>query len=142
MGKVSDSSSNTCERFGREPMENRISKKTLKDKSSISQDLQGIKKNLSQVNAVAAGIVEYTPDHNRLIQCIKHMKKKQVACIIIYDNSSEKESNFDFGEKVIYISLHRNDGVAHALNEIFKKVKALGNSRVAWVILNYVLYIN
>lgn len=77
------------------------------------------------MNTVAAGIVVYNPDHNRLIQCINHLEK-QVACIIIYDNSTEKESNFDFGDKVVYISNHKNDGVAHALNEIFKKAKSLG----------------
>lgn len=106
-------------------MENWIPKKSLKGESSISQDLQGIKKDFPQVNIVVAGIVVYNPDHNRLAQFINHLKK-QVACIIIYDNSTEKESNFDFSKKVVYISHHRNDGVAHVLNEIFKKAKALG----------------
>lgn len=71
---------------------------------------------------VAAGIVVYNPNIQRLQECILHLKK-QVGCIIVYDNS---DSNNVFDPEIIYLTNNKNDGVAYALNKIFEKANMMG----------------
>ncbi len=82
------------------------------------------------VDKVAAGIVLFYPDKERLRKCLDSLRK-QVPCIIIFDNSTNETSVFNDEKDIIYLTHHKNYGVSFALNEIFKKGRALG---FEWII--------
>lgn len=86
------------------------------------------------MDRIAAGIVLYNPDMNRLDKCIKSILA-QVDFLIMFDNSTEDLDSsflerFD-KEKFVYITKHKNKGIAYALNQIMSKAK---NQGYDWVI--------
>lgn len=74
---------------------------------------------------IAAGIVVFNPQKDRLIECINQLRE-QVECIILYDNSTVDNSISSTFDNVIYMTSHTNIGIASALNKIFIKGKDLG----------------
>ena len=79
---------------------------------------------------IAAGIVVYNPQIDRLEDCINQLRG-QVECIILYDNSTEDNGISSAFDNVIYMTSHKNIGIASALNKIFLKGKELGYD---WII--------
>lgn len=86
----------------------------------------------------AAGIVLYNPDINRMNENINAIIN-QVDYVILVDNSSENKSDIEAAiqhsfhntDKVIIKFSQKNNGIAWALNEIFKVAEAQG---VKWVL--------
>jgi len=86
----------------------------------------------------AAGIVLYNPDINRMNENINAIIN-QVDYVILVDNSSENKSDieaaiqhsFHSSDKVIIKFSQKNNGIAWALNQIFKIAEAQG---VKWVL--------
>lgn len=86
----------------------------------------------------AAGIVLYNPDINRMNENINAIIN-QVDYVILVDNSSENKSDIEAAikhsfhntDKVIIKFGQKNNGIAWALNEIFKVAEAQG---VKWVL--------
>lgn len=79
---------------------------------------------------LAAGVVLYNPENrNRVEQCIQSIEK-QIERIYIFDNST-KEVMLNLPKNAIYITEHKNCGIAYALNVIMEKAEQDG---VQWVI--------
>ena len=78
---------------------------------------------------IAAGIVLYNPDGKRFIECIDEILK-QVDKVYVFDNS-EESTNIPLSDKVVYLSIKKNMGIAYALNMIMDAAKKDGFD---WVI--------
>lgn len=81
---------------------------------------------------VAAGIVLFNPDTNRLHENLRSIKP-QVDIVIIVDNSLKDNGIHDLAEQegIIYIYNQENRGIAYALNQIFSYCQSYGYE---WVI--------
>ena len=76
---------------------------------------------------IAAGIVTYNPDINRLMKNLSAVIE-QVGIVFIFDNGSK---NIDEIEKAVFssailIKSQKNKGIAYALNRLFEKSAAEG----------------
>ena len=75
------------------------------------------------MEAIFAGIVLFNPEINRLKENITHILGQVNQLILVDNGSNNKEEirseiqNFDT-DKIIYIDLHKNIGIAAALNVI------------------------
>jgi len=78
-------------------------------------------------SSIAAGIVVFNPQKERLEECITQLKK-QVEVIYIFDNSVSSNNYFS---DVTYMTEQRNCGIAYALNRIMEQAK---NDGYKWVI--------
>lgn len=78
---------------------------------------------------IAVGIVLYNPDVKRFIECIDEILK-QVDKVYVFDNS-EESTNIALSDKVVYLSIRKNMGIAYALNRI---MEAAQNDGFDWVI--------
>lgn len=78
---------------------------------------------------IAVGIVLYNPDVKRFIECIDEIVK-QVDKVYVFDNS-EESTNIALSDKVVYLSIRKNMGIAYALNRI---MEAAQNDGFDWVI--------
>lgn len=84
------------------------------------------------MNQIAAGIVLFNPDIERLRLCVKCLLK-QIDRIYVFDNSENQNELPDIfkADSITYISEGKNLGIAYALNRIMERAKADGYD---WVI--------
>lgn len=88
------------------------------------------------MEAIFAGIVLFNPEINRLKENITHILGQVNQLILVDNGSNNKEEirseiqNFDT-DKIIYIDLHKNIGIAAALNVIAQSTENCG---VKWVL--------
>lgn len=73
---------------------------------------------------IAAGIVLYNPEINRFKPCIDSLIQ-QVDKIYVFDNSENAEQ-LSQDAKIVYITEHKNLGIAYALNRIMENAHADG----------------
>lgn len=78
---------------------------------------------------IAAGIVAFNPNEQRLDVCLGALLK-QVDKVYIFDNGDCAEQLVQ-SDKIVYITEHKNRGIAYALNCIMKSAHADGFD---WVI--------
>lgn len=78
-------------------------------------------------NSIAAGIVLFNPEKERLEDNICRLKE-QVKDIYIFDNSEISNGGY---EGITYLSENRNCGIAYALNRIMEQAKDDGHK---WLI--------
>ena len=80
---------------------------------------------------IAAGIVIYNPNKERLFSCISAIEN-QVKKIYIYNNgNSINMSELQSNKKVEILGNGENSGLGHALNSIFEKGN---NDKIEWII--------
>ena len=79
---------------------------------------------------VFAGIVLYKPNKERLHDCLLNILD-QFEEIILFDNVGDQNSLQDANAKISYYTENKNQGVAYALNVIFKVAKEKGAD---WVV--------
>lgn len=95
---------------------------------------KGIVNNMKKSQKIAAGIVLYNPDIERLKENIR-LIFSQVNLIILIDNASlnfkEVYEEFQNEKKIIIIANKKNEGIAKALNQI---VKYCENNQFNWVL--------
>ncbi len=78
-------------------------------------------------NLIAAGIVLYNANYDRLEQCINSIRS-QIDRIYVFDNANQKiEADSD----IFYMTEGQNKGIAYALNRIMEKAKEDG---FKWVV--------
>lgn len=73
---------------------------------------------------IAAGIVLFNPDRQRLGKCIESLRK-QVEKIYIFDNGFSQMA-FDTQDDILYYTEKKNKGIAYALNFIMDAAKKDG----------------
>ncbi len=78
-------------------------------------------------NNIAAGIVMYNPNKERLNMCLSKIED-QVDKIYLFDNSN---SYFEQKDNIVYLSEGENKGIAYALNRIMENAKKDGYN---WII--------
>ena len=79
---------------------------------------------------IAAGIVIYNPDNlNRFYECLDRILE-QVETVYLFDNGSMGIKK-QFSQSVVYITEHKNLGIAYALNRIMEAAQRDGFD---WVI--------
>ena len=75
---------------------------------------------------IAAGIVLFNPDVERLEKCLRALLK-QVDEIVIFDNVGNFQDFFTNSEyKITYLTEGRNMGISYALNKIMNLAKSKG----------------
>lgn len=79
---------------------------------------------------IAAGVVTFNPDIDRLNKCI-YLLQKQVDKIYIFDNSGIDLERLNTTYNVEYLMENKNLGIAHALNRIMEQAKKDG---FQWVV--------
>lgn len=88
------------------------------------------------MEAIFAGIVLFNPEISRLKENITHILG-QVDRLILVDNGSNNKEEIQSGiqnfntDKILYIDLHKNKGIAAALNVIAESTESCG---VKWVL--------
>lgn len=88
------------------------------------------------MEAIFAGIVLFNPEISRLKENITHILG-QVDRLILVDNGSNNKEEIQSGiqnfntNKILYIDLHKNKGIAAALNVIAESTESCG---VKWVL--------
>ena len=92
------------------------------------------RENTDERNLVAAGIVLFHPDFDRLFRCINNLSG-QTDTVILYNNGADVEKvdrwNQNNGINIIIVGSGENVGIAAALNMIMEKAVDLG---VEWVL--------
>lgn len=78
---------------------------------------------MSKKQCIAAGIVLYNPDIERLKKCFDSLKQ-QVSKIFVFDNSEIQHVIQD--KSVVYLSEDKNRGIAYALNCIMLEAQKNG----------------
>lgn len=78
---------------------------------------------------ISAGIVLYNPEINRFKACIESLMQ-QVDKIYVFDNSENAE-RLSQDARVVYITEHKNLGIAYALNRIMEAARTDG---YGWVV--------
>jgi rhamnosyltransferase len=78
------------------------------------------------VKDIAAGIVLYNPDNIQRF----HDSLKSVLCqfskVYLFDNSTEKIEYLPFEDNVVYLTKHKNLGIAYALNRMMEQAERDG----------------
>lgn len=84
---------------------------------------------------VAAGIILYNPEVNRLVQNVDAIEKQVLDVFLIDNNSSNVDQVveiFSSNKKITVIKNNKNEGVAYALNQIINLSLSLGYE---WVLM-------
>ena len=79
---------------------------------------------------ITIGMVLFNPDNVERLYSAINSALNQVEKIYIFDNSTEIKK-YKFSDSVIYISEHKNKGIAYAINQIMKKAQLDGYE---WVV--------
>lgn len=74
---------------------------------------------------IAAGIVIFNPDDKKRLYASVNSVIDQVEMVYIFDNSTEK-NDYDFSNRVIYMTEHKNNGLAYGMNRIMERAQSDG----------------
>ena len=75
---------------------------------------------------IAAGIVLYNPDNIQRFHDSLQSVLCQFSKVYLFDNSTEKIEHMPFGNNVVYMTEHKNLGIAYALNRMMEQAEQDG----------------